>query len=409
MTEGKPDLSALRIERKARTPRAPGWWFWLSLGLVGLAAAGATWRYVMGAGARSVRAMEVVVRQPAEGGQAVLNASGYVTARRRATVSSKVTGRVVEVRVDEGMRVRAGEVLARLDDTTERANLALAEAELAAARGGLAEIEVRLAEATRTWARRRQLLADGLIGQAELDAAEAEVDSLRARLGAAREQVQVAERRVALRQSELDATVIRAPFDGVAISKDAQPGEMVSPISAGGGFTRTGICTLVDMTSLEIEVDVNESYIHRVTPGQRVTAVLDAYPDWPIPAHVITTVPAADRQKATVRVRIGFDRLDSRILPDMGVKVVFHGPGAVAASGAAGRARVFIPRAAVRSGTGGAQVFVVRGDRLEQRAVRLGAVEGDLVEVLSGLTAGERVVTDGPPDLVDGERVVVGR
>jgi len=209
-----------------------------------------------------------------------------------------------------------------------------------------------------------------------------------------------------VRRSDLDDTVIRAPFAGVAISKDAQPGEMVSPVSAGGGFTRTGISTIVDMSSLEIEVDVNESFINRVTPGQKVDATLDAYPDWKIPGHVITIVPTADRQKATVLVRIGFEQLDPRILPDMGVKVAFLG-APEPASAAASRPRLTVPRAAIRTDQGQAVVFVVVENRVERRAVRLGDSKGDAAEVLSGLTAGERVVVEGPPDLTDGLRVVV--
>jgi len=265
---------------------------------------------------------------------------------------------------------------------------------------------VRLEEAIRTLRRREQLLAEGVIGKAELDAAQAEADSFKARISAQREQAVVAERTVALREAELDDTIVRAPFTGVAISKDAQPGEMVSPVSAGGGFTRTGISTIVDMSSLEIEVDVNESYINRVEAGQPVTAMLDAYPDWQIPAKVITTVPTADRQKATVLVRIAFDELDPRILPDMGVKVAFlqddesgrpDGP----------RARLLVPRAATRSANGADVVYVVKADRVERRAVRLGAVDGELIEVVTGLSAGERVVVDGPADLADGDRIVV--
>jgi RND family efflux transporter MFP subunit len=221
------------------------------------------------------------------------------------------------------MAVRAGQVLARLDDSSIRAALALAEAQANAAREAVRESEVRRDEARLTLNRTTQLAADRLVTQAEVDRARAEVQSLEARIAAAREQVVVADRQVELARTNLDDTVIRAPFSGVAISKNAQPGEMISPVSAGGGFTRTGICTLVDMSSLEIEVDVNESYIGRVTEGQPVSAVLDAYPDWSIPARVITPVPTADRQKATVLVRIAFNQLDPRILPDMGVKVTF--------------------------------------------------------------------------------------
>jgi HlyD family secretion protein len=320
-------------------------------------------------------------------------------------VSSKMTGKVIEVHVEEGMAVKAGQVLARLDDTTPRRYLELAEAELSASRRVAAEMEVRLKEARQTLTRARALVKDGVAGQAELDRAEAEVDALQARLELTREQVTVAERQVAVRRTEVDDTVIRAPFSGVALSKDAQPGEMVSPVSAGGGFTRTGISTIVDMSSLEIEVDVNESYINRVAPGQKVEATLDAYSDWRIPAHVITVVPTADRQKATVLVRIGFEKLDPRILPDMGVKVAFLGAAEPAASPVV--SRLTMPRTAVRTDRGQTIVLVVVDDRVERRAVRVGDAKGDNVFVLGGLVAGERVVVEGPPDLADGRKVSV--
>jgi RND family efflux transporter MFP subunit len=241
---------------------------------------------------------------------------------------------------------------------------------------------------------------------AEVDAAQAEVDSLDARILAQREQVRVAERQVELERANLDDTVIRAPFSGVAVSKDAQPGEMVSPVSAGGGFTRTGICTLVDMRSLEIEVDVNESYINRVSPRQDVTAVLDAYPDWSIPARVITTVPTADRQKATVLVRIGFTALDPRILPDMGIKVTFLRDDQHSAPQAA-RAVTLVPKAAVRAEGDRTYAYVVDGDVVDRRAVTLGGVDGDRHEILAGLNAGERVVVSPPPTLTSGSKVAV--
>jgi RND family efflux transporter MFP subunit len=322
MPDLKDDLAALRIEREPDRSGGARWIIGISL-VVLLAAGGfAAWRW-----ATSARAIEVetaTVSERAAGVQAaVLNASGYVAARRRATVSSKITGKVVEVNVEEGMAVREGQVLARLDDATFKAALGLAEAQAEAARSAVRENEVRLAEAKVTLGRVTQLVKEQLATQAEIDAARAEVDSLDARIAATREQVRVAERQIELERTNLDNTIIRAPFSGVAISKDAQPGEMVSPVSAGGGFTRTGICTIVDMRSLEIEVDVNESYINRVKSSQQVTAILNAYPDWEIPAHVITTIPTADRQKATVLVRIAFEQLDPRILPDMGVKVTF--------------------------------------------------------------------------------------
>jgi len=199
--------------------------------------------------------------------------------------------------------------------------------------------------------------------------------------------------------------VIRAPFSGVALSKDAQPGEMVSPVSAGGGFTRTGISTIVDMRSLEIEVDVNESYINRVTARQPVTAVLDAYPDFEIPAKVIAVVPTADRQKATVLVRIGFNQLDPRILPDMGVKVTFLREEAAATP--ATRPVTLVPKGAVRAENGASYVYVVKQDTVERRAVQTGGTDGDRLEVTGGLSSGERIVVSPPPELAAGTPIVI--
>ena len=301
-------------------------------------------------------------------------------------------------------------MLARLDDETQRAAVALAEAQAEAARRNVNESEVRLNEARITLERVSKLVKVGYSTAAEVDAARAAVDSLEARIRAAREQVRVAERQIALERTNLDSTIIRAPFPGVVISKDAQPGEMVSPVSAGGGFTRTGIGTIVDMNSLEIEVDVNESYINRVKPDQRVTAVLDAYPDWQIPARVITTIPSADRQKATVLVRIGFLELDPRILPDMGVKVTFlrddAGAGESANSGAPARPVTLVPKAAIKTDGKQSYVFVVANDRVDRRAITTGGTDGDRVEVIAGLNAGERVVVSPPAELVAGALVI---
>jgi RND family efflux transporter MFP subunit len=407
----KDELAALRIERTPETGESR-WVAWLAT-LVLLGAAGAfVWLWIFREKPLEVQAAAVQERATggaAGGGASVLNASGYVTARRRATVSSKVTGKVVEVNVEEGMAVREGQVLARLDDAQPRAALELARAQAEAARRAVRESEVRLAEAKLTLKRRLQLVKDSLSTQAEVDQAQAEVDSVEARIQAAQQQVAVADRQIAVQQTDLDNTIIRAPFSGVALSKDAQPGEMVSPVSAGGGFTRTGISTIVDMSSLEIEVEVNEAYINRVTPKQRVVAVLDAYPDWEIPAHVITMVPTADRQKATVLVRVGFDALDPRILPDMGVKVRFlrdEGPEAARAGGAS-RPLILVPKTAIRTAGSDTVVFVVRGQVVEQRAIKAGGADGDRVEVISGLQSGERVVAPVPDTLKDGTAVSV--
>lgn len=407
MSDLKRDLDALRIERE---PERSGAWKWIiRVGLlIVLATAGfAGWRWYTRE--RPVEVQVATVTTRAAGTQAaVLNASGYVVARRRATVSSKITGKVIQVAVEEGQAVTEGQVLARLDDSTPRAALALAEAQAEAARRALRENEVRLQQARVNEQRFAQLLKERIVSQSQLDDAKAEADSLEARIAALTEQIRVAEQQIQVQKTDLANYVIRAPFSGVAISKDAQPGEMVSPVSAGGGFTRTGISTLVDMSSLEIEVDVNESYISRVTPGQVADAVLDAYPDWHIPARVITLVPAADRQKATVLVRLGFEQLDPRILPDMGIKVTFlREPGGSQATTTAARPTALVPRPAIKTVGTENFTFVVRGEAVERRAVRLGGTDGDRVEVLAGLQAGDRVVLSPPPTLADGTKVVV--
>jgi RND family efflux transporter MFP subunit len=401
------DLAALKIDHSARGGgRRTGLWV-TAVVLVALIGAGG-WYWSSQLQAAEVKVASVTSKTTgAGGGAAVLNASGYVTARRRATVSSKVTGKVLEVFIEEGQAVRQGQVLARLDDSQPRAALNLAEAQVAAARKSATQDEARLREAELNLERRQRLMKEQVVGKAEVDTAQADVDSLKARIAYALEQIAVTESQVRMRRTELDDMVVRAPFSGIAISKDAQPGEMVSPVSAGGGFTRTGIGTIVDMSSLEIEVDVNESYIGRVKPGQKVEAILDAYPDWRIPAHVITTVPTADRQKATVRVRISFERLDPRILPDMGVKVSFLREDEGATPQSAAAPTVSVPKGALKTVDGSSIVFVVKDDRVERRAVRAGIESGNEVEVVSGLTPGERVVVDAPPQLKDGDRVKV--
>jgi len=404
MANLKDELAALKIERP-KEPAPKPWIKWVvlvvMLGAVGAAAA----RYA--SRPRPIEVETAAVTQRAVGAQAaVLNASGYVTARRRATVSSKITGKVVDVNVEEGMAIKEGQILARLDDAQFKAALALAEAQAEAARRGMRESEVRLNEARLALGRSERLVADKLVTAAELDTAQAQVDSLIARIDAAREQVRVAERQIEVERANLDNTIVRAPFSGIAVSKDAQAGEMVSPAAAGGGFTRTGICTIVDMRSLEIEVDVNESYINRVKDGQPVAAVLNAYPDWQIPAKVITTVPKADRQKATVLVRIGFNELDPRILPDMGVKVTFLREADAAQTQASARPVMLVPKNAIKTENDTTYVFVVAGGVVDRRAVTVGGTDGDRLEVIAGLNSGERVIVGPPASIAAGVQVV---
>lgn len=395
---GGPDLSGLRIDEEARrgSRRFP-WWLLVLTALLAVAGAG-YWQY------NNTAVVEVaLVRAAPAGRPAVLNASGYVTPRRRATVAAKITGRVNEIFAEEGMRVQAGQVLATLDDSDARARLLSAEAERNATAATLADLRVNLANAERDRRRWEDLWKDGAVSEQSVDQARTAVESLRARIALAHEQVRAAEARTKVAEQDLENTVIRAPFAGLVVSKDAQRGEIVSPISAGGGFTRTGIATIVDMTSLEIEVDVNESSLARVTPNQPVQAALDAYPDWKIPARVRTIIPTADRQKATVKVRVALDRLDPRILPDMGVKVTFLGPAPPAAPGGAPRA--VVPRAAIREEGGNQVVYVVRDGRVERRVVRLGQARGSDQEVIGELADGDQVVVKGLDGLEDGQRV----
>jgi RND family efflux transporter MFP subunit len=395
-------LGQLRIDREPQiqTPRR---WPWVLAAVVLLAVAGGT-AVLLFAAPRAIP-IDVATARALGGGNgqaSVLDASGYVIARRQATVSSKVTGKVTEVLVEEGQAVSEGEVLARIDDSNARAQLALAQSQLDAASAQLTEVRVQLAEARRQLTRTQELAARKLVSDQALDTAQAEVDGLAARLQSTQANVTVAERSLAVQQRLLDDTVVRAPFAGVITIKNAQPGEMISPLSAGGAGTRTGIGTLVDMDSLEVEVDVNENFINRVQPGQPVTARLNAYPDWQIPSHVIAVIPTADRSKATVKVRIGLDLRDPRILPEMGIRVSFMNEADKSADADAPKG-VLVPAEAVDDGV----VFVVNGDRVERRAVSVSGSGADGVIVASGLRGGERVATGDLEQLSDGAQVSI--
>jgi len=334
---------------------------------------------------------------------AVLSASGYVEARRQATVSSKITGQVVELFVEEGMEVVEGQVLARLDDSEARAQAENARVQIEVARASIPELTIRVEDAERTYKRMATLFENAAISEEERDQAKTRMESLQAQLGIAQSQLTLAESAHAVALRHLDNYTIRAPFPGIAISKDAQVGEMISPVSAGGGYTRTGISTIVDMASLEVEVDVNESFIARVSIGQKVLAVLDAYPDWHIPATVRTVIPAADRQKATVKVRIAFEALDPRILPDMGVKVNFLGDSAQTApadSETQSPPSLIVDSKAISRATDQPHVWLCRRDStLEQRSVKIGRSFQRSVEILEGLNAGDWVVADASQPL----------
>jgi HlyD family secretion protein len=401
MSSPKPKLDDLRIERSLRPePSSRFWAAAIGIGVLVLLVGGVLWL-------RRPKVMEVrtvVVREATGAGieRTVLNASGYVTARRQATVSSKVTGKVIELHVEEGMKVQEGQVLARLDDTNVKTSLSLAEAQLVSATNALAETRVRIKEAEQELERQSGLVKSRIATQADYDHAEAAALALKAKLAQQQADVIVAQKQVAYWEQQLDDTVIRAPFTGIVTSKNAQPGEMISPISAGGGFTRTGICTIVDMESLEIEIDVNESYINRVEAGQAVEATLDAYPDWKIPCKVIAIIPTADRQKSTVKVRVGFDKLDSRILPEMSVKVAFREAGG---SGPVAGRTVLVPKTAVQQQDGHSVVFVVQNGKAERRAITVSGTRAEDVVVSAGVGAGEKVIATWPAGLKDGTEV----
>jgi len=403
MGTDKTTLEQLRIDRSSATERRSRSWVLVAVLILLLIGGGAAWWFNR---PKTVAVRTVAVQETFPGDQrTLLNASGYVTARRVATVSSKVSGKVVEVLVEEGMKVEAGQILARLDSSNAEKSLQLAEAQWESARKALDETKANLEQAEREFRRTTQLAADKIASQADLDRTEAEAKSLRARLAKQTADVSVAEREVAVWKQQLDDTIIRAPFAGIVTSKNAQPGEMISPMSAGGGFTRTGICTVVDMSSLEIEVDVSESYINRVEPGQPVEATLDSYPEWKIPAKVIAIIPTADRQKATVKVRVAFEKLDPRVLPDMGVKVAFQSAGQSGIEAAATKRKIVIPKAALRQRDGKDVVWIVRNGRVERQVVALGAAAGDEVTIAAGLNGGDRIVLEGPPDLAEDTRV----
>lgn len=409
MNEKSELLGRLKIDKDFRPPQSGKQKLWLAGGagaLILILLIG----WLLWGGERSFTvqtAMARVEAPAARGGQVILQATGYVTARRAATVSSKVTGKIMQVLVEEGDQVEQGQVVAVLDESNTRQELQLAESQLQSARARVNETRALLQEAEAALKRARELAARQLISRAELDNAEAAQKSLAAQLQTRLSEVTTAENQVKLRQQFLEDLIIRAPFAGVVVAKNAQPGEIISPVSAGGGFTRTGICSLVDMSSLEIEVDVNEAYIDRIQPEQTVQAVLDAYPEWRIPAKVNAVVPTADRQKATVKVRISFDQLDPRILPDMGIKVSFMQPAAAVEEGAAPPGVIRVPAAAVREEAGQRVMYVVAEGKAVRRAVEAQDDGNGFLRIASGLEPGETYIVEIPAELYDGAAVEI--
>ena len=404
-------LHQLRIAPSDREETGTGhrkWW--LAGGIAVLVIAAAAALILTRNSAIGVSEATAVAASSGAAPTAILQATGYVTAEREATVSSQIAGQVSHVYFEEGEHVHRGQVLARLDDSAQRATLAQVNAQLAAAQAQLRQYQVQLDQARRDFARDQALVGQHLVSEQEFETARTQAATLAAQVQAQERAVTVARAGVHAAQVQEDYTIVAAPFSGVVIAKAAQLGEMISPIFGGGSFEAAGIATLVDMGSLEVDVDVNEAYIHRVKPGQPATAVLDAYPDWNIPAHVIAIVPTADKSKATVKVRIAFEKLDPRILPDMGVRVSFLQEASAQPGGADVQAlpagTVWVPASAVVQRDGGAVVFVVQGDKAHEASVKPAETRGDL-RAVQGIASGAAVVQSPPASLNDGARIAV--
>jgi RND family efflux transporter MFP subunit len=404
-------LKELRIDRNAPPPPSRrGLWIGLAIAAAAvLVLALAAWALFGRDRGVEVRTAEVAAFGNGSANASVLDATGYVTARRMATVSSKITGKVREIRIEEGQHVEAGEIMATLDPVDADAQRDLAAAQVASARSQAGSVQAQLREAEANASRLGSLVKQQLVSKSQYDQAIAQRDSLRAQLATAQHNTKVAGDQLRIAENGVDNTIVRAPFAGVVIAKAAQPGEIVSPLSAGGGFTRTGIGTIVDMDSLEVEVDVGEAYIGRVKPKMPVVATLNAYPDWKIPAEVIAIIPTADRGKATVKVRIALNVRDPRIVPDMGVNVSFLEPQKPSSAQQAPPRGVRVPAAAIveRDGKDVAFALAEGGERAELREVEVGRALGDDRQVTAGLSAGDTVVLDPPAELEDGSRVRV--
>lgn len=402
-------LKALRIERHQREDHGDGHahrWLW-GVGIIVLASAavagGWWWLHHRPIPVHTAQAV-AMSSQPTAG--AVLQATGYVTARRQATVSAQITGTLTAVLIEEGDRVKEGQILAKLDDSQYKAALDTAIAQAKAAHALVAQYQAQLAQNMRDAARDDVLAKQGLVAKQVAEQAHTLVDSTRAQLISQQKQAVAADAEVVEAQVNYGYCTVRAPFDGVITTKDAQVGEIISPFSAGGGFTRTGIGTIVDMDSLEVDVDVNEAYIGRVKPDMPAEAVLDAYPDWKIPAHVIAIVPAADRGKATVKVRVALEQKDPRIVPDMGVRVSFlETKPAAAVQVSKG---VLVPAKAVVKRDGNDSIFIVVDGKAIRRTVQPSPQDyGDMRLIPASISAGDTVVLSPPDDLRDGASVSV--
>lgn len=397
-------LHELRIERGQRDDDEPSpRWPWIIGIVVAIIIIAGIAAFALRGRAATVETSTAVAASSSNDA-AVLQATGYVVARRQATVSAPIIGTLTEVHVQEGEHVKKGQVLARLDPTAYQAQLDSANAQYAAAQAAVVKVRATLQQDRANAARMNAVVAQGYVSKQDAQQANTLVETDKAGLDVAIKQAQAARDQVQAAQVNLDFTIIRAPFSGVITDKAAEAGEIVSPYSVGGGGIAGGLATIVDMNSLEVDVDVNEAYISRVMPGMPVEAVLDAYPDWKIPAHVIAIIPSADKSKATVKVRIALDKKDPRIIPQMGVRVSFLEKSGRNDKPIAG---VLVPKSTIVKRDGKDVVFVVSNGRAERTPVTVGADLSDMKQVTQGLQAGAEVVTTPPTDLRNGQRVRV--
>jgi RND family efflux transporter MFP subunit len=399
-------LQQLRIDRAQRDDdeSRPRWPWIVGVAVLVLVVAGLVATFALRGQAATVET-STAVTAASSGDAAVLQATGYVVARRQATISAQIIGTLTEVSVDEGAHVKQGQVLARLDPTAYQAQLDSTRAQYAAAQATVTKARAVLKQDRANAARMNDVVDRGYVSKQAAEQANTQVATDAAALDVAITQAKAARDQMRAAEVNLDFTVIRAPFAGVVTAKGAEVGEIVSPYTAGGGGIAGGLATIVDMNSLEVDVDVNESYISRVKPGMPVEAILDAYPDWKIPAHVIAIIPSADRSKATVKVRIALDKKDPRILPEMGVRVSFLEKSGENHQPLPG---VLVPKSAVVKRDGKDVVFVVKDGHAQQMSITAGADFSDMKQVTQGLDAGAEVVTTPPADLKDGEKVQVG-
>ena len=405
------DLSKLRIDRSAPPPpvrralRRNLVLFAVALVLVAGVAA-----VVRG---RSVPTVQVAIAASTTGGGASsggvtsVTANGYVVARTKASVSAKIAGRLAYLGVSEGSYVHQGEIIARLDNADYQAAVAQAQANVAAAEASVIEATSDRDQSARDANRIRDIRASNpnLMSPQELETATSRAATALARYDAAAARKRSAEAGLRLARANDENTIIRAPFTGTVLRKDAEVGEVVAP-SVGGGLTRGAVVTMADLSTLEVEVDVNEAYIARIASERPARITLDAYPDTTFRGKVRQVVPTADRQRATVQVKVSILDHDPRILPEMGAKVDFLEPPKPAATGeAAARAAIRVPSTAVRSDASGSYVWLVRDGRLTKRAVTAGPVSAGFLEVRSGLSGGEQLLVGGVEKPEEGMKV----